>query len=54
LAVLCGGPILEAVFGLRGYALPVLLKTKSWVRRTMALGMKGFSKSKAMFGGRLK
>jgi membrane protease YdiL (CAAX protease family) len=29
LAILFGGPILEEVFGLRGYVLPVLLRTKS-------------------------
>lgn len=28
-AILLGGPIQEEVFGLRGYALPVLMNSKS-------------------------
>lgn len=38
LAVLLGGPIVEEVFGLRGYALPVLLKTKSPLTSSIVVG----------------
>jgi membrane protease YdiL (CAAX protease family) len=38
LGILLGGPIFEEVFGLRGYALPVLLKTKSPLISSIIVG----------------
>lgn len=38
LVVLLGGPILEEIFGLRGYALPYLLKTKSPLLSSIIVG----------------
>lgn len=38
LAILFGGPIFEEVFGLRGYALPGLLKTKSPLISSIIIG----------------
>ncbi len=38
LAILYGGPIFEEVFGLRGYALPELLKTKSPLISSIIVG----------------
>lgn len=38
LAILNGGPIFEEVFGLRGYALPVLLKIKSPLVSSLIIG----------------
>lgn len=38
LVILLGGPIFEEVFGLRGYVLPVLLKTKSPLISSIIVG----------------
>ncbi len=38
IAILLGGPILEEVFGLRGYVLPELLRTKSPLLSSLIIG----------------
>lgn len=38
-AILLGGPILEEVFGLRGYVLPKLLRTKSPLLSSILIGI---------------
>lgn len=39
LIILIGGPVIEEVFGLRGYALPELLKTKSPLVSSVIVGL---------------